>query len=1063
MVDTVAPSIVCQSEVFILPQSNPVLRLEDILADMDDDSLHYSMNASLNLSVSEGAQQFAHKLQYPAEVETIQSYRRFAETACSSLRLHNGGGESFTDALAACESDATCAGISDFACDDEWFTLCEAGSTAEPSQAYCSYMKPEWRGVILGSLPVLPAGMLRTASVTVADQAGNVATCTTDLTVSAPVIQFSESVVSMSALVSSSTDLLDLNIANNGFEELRFRSGTTGMSVVDANDGPIPWVEVRTQIDSLGRVAVAGTGSTGGTDVEIRVAPGGSAAFTLQYFGAATAGPGSYSGNLTVTSNDPARPVVRLPLTFHVSEYAAILIALPESTTITGLPGTKSTDYLTLYNVFSGAVDWTINEGCECSGAGLFPCQLLPYDGVESLLVELRSCSGSIPIADSRRIDVQVTIPTKVGSFQKAWNFQPSSGGEPMSFESFLRSWVDATVISSASGFAPASSRFVPGSDEAARASRPMNLRMVPRDHYENEISTPGIDGWKALLRVADTNETVSLSVSFDFENRIYATETLIPSRKGEHTIWAITHHTTDVTHSLLTPTTFAVSPLECSPPAITASIDGAQCLFQRCDPGSKPTDDQLRCEQCQRGLFSADGLSCAACPDGSFSDETGADECRACAPGKTSTEHRESCVECPFGSAGAGGTCADCRPGEQPNEAKTACISCNQGKHSPAGNFCDACLPGTEALLNRSGCVLCAAKGSAFVSATGMECSRCAPGSQPNYERTACESCISLLDSFLHSVDGSACIRCPDGHEPTVQRTGCRACSAGSFSTGGTACVSCAAGQAANAERTKCETCPAGRFSEDGNQCVDCEVPRVTVLASQARVGCAACAPGSEPDARYEGCQDCSGASYSPFGIDCSPCVRPRVVNTQHTSCTACEPGKGPNEAFDSCEACIGLNYSSFGICLECAIPNVVIPDPATGLHSSCTRCIGGQEPTDSRHGCRNCAADNHSPFGVACAPCSAGTEPDEYHINCDDVDECAVSNGNCDGIAIPPICTNVPGTRKCGQCPDGYVGSADRAVGPGCLLPEIDSASTAVVQLQTVVKFNMPAIPSG
>eukprot|EP01043_Picozoa_sp_COSAG02_P065210 COSAG02_NODE_9770_length_2115_cov_1.852183_1_plen_273_part_10 len=273
MEDTVAPSIVCESETFVLPQSNPVVRLEDIVAGMDDDSLHYKMNASLTLSVSEGAQQVMHTLQYPAEVETVQSYRRFAETACSSLRLHNSGGERFTDALAACESDATCAGISDFACDDEWFTLCEAGSTAEPSQAYCSYLKPEWRSVVLGPLPVLPAGTLRTASVSVADEAGNVATCTTDLTVSAPVIQFSESVISMSALVSSSTDLLDLNVVNNGYEELSFRSGTTGMSVVDANEDPISWVEVRTQIDSLGRVAVAGTGSTGGTDVNIRVAP----------------------------------------------------------------------------------------------------------------------------------------------------------------------------------------------------------------------------------------------------------------------------------------------------------------------------------------------------------------------------------------------------------------------------------------------------------------------------------------------------------------------------------------------------------------------------------------------------------------------------------------------------------------------------------------------------------------------------------------------------------------------------------------------------------------------
>jgi alpha-tubulin suppressor-like RCC1 family protein len=61
----------------------------------------------------------------------------------------------------------------------------------------------------------------------------------------------------------------------------------------------------------------------------------------------------------------------------------------------------------------------------------------------------------------------------------------------------------------------------------------------------------------------------------------------------------------------------------------------------------------------------------------------------------------------------------------------------------------------------------------------------------------------------------------------------------------------------------------------------------------------------------------------------------------------------------------------------------------------------------------------------GGASCDCDHGFEPGALNpLTCDDIDECAVENGGCDPLTQ---CTNQPGTRTCGACPQGYSGNGE------------------------------------
>ena len=141
----------------------------------------------------------------------------------------------------------------------------------------------------------------------------------------------------------------------------------------------------------------------------------------------------------------------------------------------------------------------------------------------------------------------------------------------------------------------------------------------------------------------------------------------------------------------------------------------------------------------------------------------------------------------------------------------------------------------------------------------------------------------------------------------------------------------------------------------------------------------------------REHPCDVGHSCTYSAYSLSCQPCVAP-TVGQDGIVCSVCAPGEGPNEA---------------------------------------------------RTGCSPCEQEGQiSKFGAECVDCPPGFTSDVDHTECIDVDECATDNGDCDPMATAPSCSNEQGSRTCGSCPDGVLGTADLLVnnGTGCYLPVVE-----------------------
>jgi hypothetical protein len=80
-----------------------------------------------------------------------------------------------------------------------------------------------------------------------------------------------------------------------------------------------------------------------------------------------------------------------------------------------------------------------------------------------------------------------------------------------------------------------------------------------------------------------------------------------------------------------------------------------------------------------------------------------------------------------------------------------------------------------------------------------------------------------------------------------------------------------------------------------------------------------------------------------------------------------------------------------------------------------------------------------------------------------CDDIDECAESNGSCDPLATGDGCTNSQGGYRCGKCPTGLihqdtfetVGGEQRLNGSICLLPPPPASDSRLTNINPKMEF--------
>jgi hypothetical protein len=262
-----------------------------------------------------------------------------------------------------------------------------------------------------------------------------------------------------------------------------------------------------------------------------------------------------------------------------------------------------------------------------------------------------------------------------------------------------------------------------------------------------------------------------------------------------------------------------------------------------------------------------------------------------------------------------------------------------------------------------------------------------------------------------------------------------------------GIECQHCVAGMEPIEAQTGCTNCEAGEVSS-GDECKECK-------------------SGTEPDDTKRRCMECATGRFSESGLKCDECEQPRVVNAQKTTCVACVPGKEPNSQRTMCEFCVYNDYSDVGYSCKACPPKNRVNDATCTARADSGNATMCQLTLDE----------------TACEP-EAKCDFTIGHTICIDIDECIPNDGagECDILAekiggdctelddgdggvvrecASPCLNEVPGFR-CGGCPSGFEGMADKTQnnGEGCTLPVIVGNSTdAAVQLQSQVTLRAPA----
>eukprot|EP01043_Picozoa_sp_COSAG02_P022177 COSAG02_NODE_1145_length_14241_cov_3.363951_2_plen_2907_part_00 len=742
----------------------------------------------------------------------IEGYQRYDGVICSTESFVLTPIESLEEAITACNlAGAECKGLQDLHCDGREFTFCQPESQflaldfyssfpgGDNADRACVFEKPLWQNTEPQMIPPVPTLANRTVRVTASDRMGNAESCDVTVVIAAPRIRLSLQAINMSSLVSSSKSSV-LVISNAGTDILELQTGSArgGMLLLDSEGVPanMQWAEVSWN-SRLGPVRCASI-----ENAYIRIEPGASETFVIRFVGPAAPHDGTFSGLLVISSNDPANRETRLPLLFEVHDYGLIMIALPEKTSATVAPGETFEDAISLYNVYSGALSWgvEISSGeCQCS-PGLanesFQCRIVASteENGANVGIELQGCGGMLRPAGSERVRLRVTAPTQAGFHMRSWKIEPVSG----SSRSFLSASVDVLVVASIDGFNATATTFTLDQSypQPPVASRKYRLLASVFDSYGNELHVDGLQGWTVAIVVG--NITTSTSIVFDYTFREngdqgrYATEELIAAAQGLHTTVGI-EGPGGVGHVLLWPTSFSVVSLQCDPPQVVPSADGALCINKWCEVGHQPSIDGRDCRLCPQGKFSDDGTVCATCPTGKISNDFGATSCHVCDAMSVPNVDRTYCLLCPRGTSAS---------------ADQSVCECSPGYYNLSGD-CSECSVGS--FTNQSGqeiCSLCPA-GYTTRGRAAVGCVPCAAGT---------------FSTVFHNINNLPCEGCPAGQYTSVGGSeACTSCAEGRFlgATGSTSvedCVLCRKGTIDHDRdpSTICEACPVGQSTRE-------------------------------------------------------------------------------------------------------------------------------------------------------------------------------------------------------------------------------------------------------
>eukprot|EP01047_Picozoa_sp_COSAG01_P025392 COSAG01_NODE_1602_length_9759_cov_35.078157_3_plen_1215_part_00 len=414
-------------------------------------------------------------------------------------------------------------------------------------------------------------------------------------------------------------------------------------------------------------------------------------------------------------------------------------------------------------------------------------------------------------------------------------------------------------------------------------------------------------------------------------------------------------------------------------------------------------------CQPCQVGryqdTYKHTMTSCAACPTGKTTAQTGTaydsqctKACRtgqyrsggvmsptSCAPCQVGsyqslTSHTDmSCTPCPSGrtTSGNGSTTSaaciiECGTGQ--HKFETSCHPCQVGRyqqsHGHTSTNCTACPTGkSTASTGATSVTSCKVACSAGQYRSGNSCAPCQVGSYQSLTSHTDISCTPCSSGYTTSGNGSttsaACIiECGTGQ----YRSGvgsCQPCQVGRYQQShghtSTNCTACPTGKSTASTGatsvTSCKVaCSAGQY-RSGNSCAPCQVGSYQSLTSHTDTSCTPCSKWGGYTTSGNGSTtsaaciiECGTGQYRSGVGSCQPCQVGRYQQSHgHTStnCTACPTGKSTASTGTTtvwfCEvACNAGQYRVGASCQSCEAGRY--QPLVSHMDTSCTSCPSGK-----------------------------------------------------------------------------------------------------------------------
>ena len=165
-------------------------------------------------------------------------------------------------------------------------------------------------------------------------------------------------------------------------------------------------------------------------------------------------------------------------------------------------------------------------------------------------------------------------------------------------------------------------------------------------------------------------------------------------------------------------------------------------------------------CVSCQTGEYGYNGITCATCADGKWSDSLGSVSCADCPAGYACKDHSKTKCTGSYYSQGGESGCTKCNGTvTTTNGLNTGCVECGAGQGWLAEqNKCSNCSAGHYSPANDNECRQCV-NGTYQNLAGQATCNYLPSHSTANTDKT------DFICDAGYYKNGSSCTACPDGY----------------------------------------------------------------------------------------------------------------------------------------------------------------------------------------------------------------------------------------------------------------------------------------------------------